>query len=750
MRKTVFVILAAVVSLSMVLAACAPVATPTPEPTQPPAEATKAPEPTATPVPPKPTEAPKEAELGTKERPLVMLFVPSGDTEAILSGAKELDALIEKETGLVTESSVATSYAAAIEAMCAGKADIAWLATFAYVLANDKCDAQVLLITVRYGKPTYRGQIIYNKVKNPDLKDIKDLKGKRFAFTDPASTSGYLYPSALFKKNGIDPEKDLVAVFAGSHNAAVLAVYKGQVDAGATYDDARRTIAKQFPDVNDKVGVLAYTDEIPNDTVSVRKDLPEDIKTKLSEGLLKIAETEEGKKVLGDIYNIGGLAPGNDEAFNPVRETATLMGVDLEKAIQPKEEKELDEISKVDPTGQEIVFWHVSTKKHYDILTALINEFNETNKWGITVKEEYAGYYGDIFKKIQAAIAAGEPPDLAVAYQNQTAVYAKAGAVVPLDDYVSSEKYGLSGVDLLDIFPSFLEADRLPEFDGKLMSFPPARSSELMYYNIDWLKKLGYDGPPETWDEFKEMCLKATDPAAGTAGYAINPSASTFAGWVWSRGGEIISEDGKTALFNNEQAVEALTFLQELIDAGAAYQIAERYGDQTDFANQKVLFTFGSTAGLPYYKAAIEKSDAPFEWSVAPFPHSTPDPVVDVYGPSWTVFKTTPEKQLAAWLFIRWFTQPENTAKWAMVANYFPVRQSSIDLPEMKEYLEANPVYAKAFGFLKYGKVEPGVSGWSEVRGIISDAIVAVINGADPKATLDAAVEEANAVLAGE
>jgi len=459
--------------------------------------------------------------------------------------------------------------------------------------------------------------------------------------------------------------------------------------------------------------------------------------------------TEEGREALGDIHNFGGPVPGRDEALRPVRETATPTVIHPGKATEPAPAAELDALSKVDPTRQEIVFWHVSTTTNYDILTAMIEEFNETNEWSITVREEYAGYYGDIFKKIRAAIEAKELPDLAMAYQNQTAAYAKAGAVVPLDDYVNSERYGLTAADQLDIFPSFLAADRLPEFGGQLMSFPPARSAELMYYNVDWLKRLGHDGPPETWEEFKEMCLEATNPDAGTAGYAISPSASTFAGWVWSRGGEIITADGKTATFSNDQAVEALTLLQELINAGAAHQIAERYGDQTDFANQKVLFTFGSTAGLPHYKLAIEKgANGPFEWSVAPFPHSTKDPVVDVYGPSWTVFATTPERQLASWLFIRWFTQPKNTARWAMATGYFPARQSSIDLPEMRQVLEANPVYAKAFGFLKYGKVEPGVSGWSKIRGIVVNAVVAAIHGADPKATLDRAVGEANGALA--
>ena len=268
-----------------------------------------------------------------------MIFVPSGDTQAILAGAQELDKLILDETGLVVESTVATSYAASIEAMGAGKADIVWFAPFAYVLANDKYDADVLLITLRYGSPTYVGQIIYNK-ENNDFTSLEDLRGKKFAFTDAASTSGWLYPATLLKANGIDPDTDLEATFVGSHNAAALAVYKGQVDAGACYDDCRGTIAEDFPDVKDKVEILTYTDAIPNDTVSVRKDLPADIKTKLADGLIAISETEAGAQVLQDIYQIGGLIKGDDAMFDPVRDAAKAMGIDLEEAIKPEEEAE--------------------------------------------------------------------------------------------------------------------------------------------------------------------------------------------------------------------------------------------------------------------------------------------------------------------------------------------------------------------------------------------------------------------------
>jgi len=227
---------------------------------------------------------------------------------------------------------------------------------------------------------------------------------------------------------------------------------------------------------------------------------------------------------------------------------------------KPAEPTEEAEACLVDPSDQEITFWHVSTKIHEEVLLEMIDTFNSENEYGITVKPEYGGYYPDLREKILAAIAAESPPDLAISYQNMIAEYAEAEVIQPLDDYLLCEKYGLSEEDLNDYFKAFIEGDRYPAFDNKILSWPPNRSMEVMFYNIDKLNELGYDNPPETWEEFKEMCKAAKD--SGMEGYCIAPSASTFAGWVWSRGGELLSEDGKETVFK-EQGIEALTFLKE-------------------------------------------------------------------------------------------------------------------------------------------------------------------------------------------
>ena len=283
---------------------------------------------------------------------LVLAFVPSQDSQRVLETGSLLARMIEVATGYRVQATVPTSYVATIEAMCAGRVDIAFLAPFAYVLANQKCGADVRLVSIRAQLPFYKSQILYRADLN--VKTLNDLRGKRFAFVTPASASGYLFPAALLQKNGIDPDRFFSQVlFAGGHDRVVLAIYTGSVDAGATFgdevfSDARTTVLRQYPDVRDKVKVLAYTDPIPNDTVSFRRDLSEEVKEKTTKALFRIAETAPGKETLDRLYQIQGFADFNaltttykqsglrtfDQYFQPIRDAAKLLGLNLEEILR--------------------------------------------------------------------------------------------------------------------------------------------------------------------------------------------------------------------------------------------------------------------------------------------------------------------------------------------------------------------------------------------------------------------------------
>ncbi len=287
---------------------------------------------------------------------LVLAFVPSVDSQRVLNTGSILGRMLEVATGYHVRAEVPTSYAATIEALCAGRVDIAFLATFAYVLGHQRCGAEVGLVSIRQDKPFYVSQILYRADLN--VKTLQDLRGKKFAFVDPASASGYLFPAALLKKNGIDPDRFFSqVVFAGGHDRVVLAIYGGSADAGATFGDpdnptfeARDRVVKQYPDVREKVKILMYTDPIPNDTVTFRRDLPDEVREKTIKALFNIAKTAPGKETIFTLYQHEGYADlaalrttyklsklkSFDEYFQPVRDAAKLLGLNLEELIRPR------------------------------------------------------------------------------------------------------------------------------------------------------------------------------------------------------------------------------------------------------------------------------------------------------------------------------------------------------------------------------------------------------------------------------
>lgn len=281
---------------------------------------------------------------GSRENPIKMAFVPSLDSQKVLGNAQPLAEALTAETGLYFDVSVPTSYTAVIEAMGASQVDVGWLAPFAYVLARDKHGVEVILAAVRQGSKTYRSQIVARA--DSGIKSLQDLNGKKFAFVDAASASGFLFPNALLASKGIDYRTHFSeTINAGGHDKVVIAVYNGQVDAGATFGnsveggsptDARTLVATTFPDVLDKVKPIAITDPIPNDTVSVRKGLDREIVKKIQAGLLKLSGTEQGQKLLKDLYNINGLAEASDRDYNPVRSAAKALNLDLEEQIKPR------------------------------------------------------------------------------------------------------------------------------------------------------------------------------------------------------------------------------------------------------------------------------------------------------------------------------------------------------------------------------------------------------------------------------
>ena len=403
-----------------------------------------------------------------------------------------------------------------------------------------------------------------------------------------------------------------------------------------------------------------------------------------------------------------------------------------------------------DPTGAEVVFWYQHTTVRETALLELIDEFNRVNEHQITVRGEFAGKYGDIYNKMLVGLQGGSLPNAVVAYQNQAREYWYADGLIDLAPLMASPRWGLTADDRADYIQAFIKQDFI---EGAQICFPPNRSIEILYYNVDWLRELGHDSPPQTWEAFAEMCRQAAaqpfsrnENPSRSLGYLFEADASRMATMVFSRGGDLMTADDGAYTLASPQMREALALVQELRAEGAIDLLSEPYADQSEFAVGQVLFIVRSSSGLPFVTSAVEDGGLDFEWQVGPPPRVGDDPVVNAYGASISVCRATPERELASWLFLKWFTAPEQQARWVRASNYFPVRRSTAR--ELTGYFEHNPKYRQVYELLDYGKYEPSVAGYQPVRRMIQEAMVRAFNGDDLDPVLENLNRDANAILA--
>ena len=271
--------------------------------------------------------------LGTEENPIIWSFVPSQDSEEVLAGAQQIADMVTDRTGLVIKANIATEYAGVIEAMCNGEAQMGALNTFGYVLAHERKCADVAVASVRYGTAFYTGQLVANV--DSGVQGITDLAGKTFCRPDPLSTSGWIIPSIMLAAEGIDPDSDLAQVVdAGGHDGVITAVYNGDCDAGATFVDARSNVEDDLTDVKDKVLVFTTSPEIPNDTISFSKDVPDDIRDQITQALVEIGADEAAQEILSQTYSWNGLEAKDDSFYDPFRQILDASDVDIESFMK--------------------------------------------------------------------------------------------------------------------------------------------------------------------------------------------------------------------------------------------------------------------------------------------------------------------------------------------------------------------------------------------------------------------------------
>jgi phosphate/phosphite/phosphonate ABC transporter binding protein len=217
----------------------------------------------------------------------------------------------------------ASDYNSILHLLVKGDIDIAWLASNISVEARSNPELQLLVKPIRFGTDSYRGIIISRQ--DSGIRSLKDLKNKKFAWVEKESASGYIFPKALLLEAGIDPKADFAeATFLGKHDAVVLNVLLGKYDAGACYDDARTTLRDKGK--IDELTILATTQDISNEPIVCRKNLPPDLIEKIKKAFLELnKKSPEGRKVLENLTDVDGFVPANYNDYDYIEKVQNLL-----------------------------------------------------------------------------------------------------------------------------------------------------------------------------------------------------------------------------------------------------------------------------------------------------------------------------------------------------------------------------------------------------------------------------------------
>ena len=393
-----------------------------------------------------------------------------------------------------------------------------------------------------------------------------------------------------------------------------------------------------------------------------------------------------------------------------------------------------------------ITFWHgmngTEPGTQGGALRTLVDQYKQVAP-NVTINLDFTPYTGnELQEKVTAAIAANSTPDLVQAFESDVAAWYKAGAIAPMDDFI---KKSLTPADLDDIQKALLDSGKFPQYDNKQLSFPFNRSIYVLYFNKPELTKVGFPDGPKTWDDVQTACDKIVQD--GMACYAVQPGPDSFIPIIWSRGGEVLSSDFKKATFNSPEGIEALSFDVANIRSKKAY-VSKGFDWQNDFGAKKVAMSPITTiAGDPFIAKAVNGA---FEIGMAPVPTAPGKPIKSLFsGTNLAIMKSTPEKEQAAWDFIKWLTETKQTAYWTTQTNYLPVRKSALNEQILKDYIAKTPRFQVALDLIPTGVPGISVAGWQDARTYLQDAITAADTlTVDPKTALDDAARKSDEALA--
>jgi ABC-type glycerol-3-phosphate transport system substrate-binding protein len=380
--------------------------------------------------------------------------------------------------------------------------------------------------------------------------------------------------------------------------------------------------------------------------------------------------------------------------------------------------------------GLQINLWIPWSGSASEVLQTILDEFNRTNPWGITVVTSAYEGFGRLDEAVESALVSDAMPEVLVDYGYLARHWEGSNALVDLNPYVSDPVWGWTNDEQTDFYPAFWTEDLVSTGStgqtGRL-GIPFYRSAYMFFYNQSWGRELGYTKPPANTEEFRQRACAAADYITkqkekadiGKGGWLITMQPSSLVGWIYAFGGGITNPSGAGYLFNTPGALQAFSYLKDLQSSGCAwYETGVNVPEE--FARRHALFLVGSLVDIIAQREAFIQEGNKDEWVVIPFP-SKDQPIVVTYGPSILLTRSTPARQLAGWLVIDWLTSPPNQAEWVKMLGTYPTRLSALSY--LTETSGTPQQWTQAIALLPIARSEPSMVSWSVMRWALDDAM---------------------------
>ena len=255
---------------------------------------------------------------------LKVALLPDENASELIKRNQPLKDYLENHLGKKVQLIVTTDYSSMIEAMRFGRIDVGYFGPLSYVLARSKSDIEPFAAMVSAGKPTYRSVVIANA--NSGIEKIEDIKGKKMAYGDRASTSSHLIPKTMLVEKGLVAEQDYSQHFVGTHDAVAVNVANGNADAGGLSEVIWSHVLDRKLVDPAKVKVLGYSKDYPQYPWAMRSNLKPELKNAIKTVFLELKDETVLKN-----FKAEGFAVVTDKDYDVIRDMGTLLKLDLAK-----------------------------------------------------------------------------------------------------------------------------------------------------------------------------------------------------------------------------------------------------------------------------------------------------------------------------------------------------------------------------------------------------------------------------------